>query len=101
MTEEPYMNGKGTIDETHRLANEMWDKLEYVLLGGIAMATAIFLLIVVVVDDVSWPWPVIIALVAASWALTRPWEKAERALREHTARMKAETAKRGRGWAES
>ncbi len=101
MSDEPYMNGKGTIDETHRLANEMWDKLGLAIAGGFSLSIAATMVIMSIIEN-SWDTlPVVIILVLVGLALGRPWAKAERALREHTARMKAETAKRGRGWARS
>jgi hypothetical protein len=101
MSDEPYMNGKGTIDETRRLVDEMWDKLWLAIAGGFSLSIAATMVIMSIIENSWGTLPVVIILVLVGLALGRPWAKAAHALGKHTARMKVETAKRGRGWARS
>lgn len=111
-TTEPYMNGRGVMQRTRELSDDVWAKLDGALYGSFIGIPAI----VISAFGVLFSWNfgrspnflsvAIFAFVgiigAVVWhEMNRPWSRAMAALVAHRKALEAETAKRGKGWSKS
>lgn len=107
-----YMNGVGTMKRARELGDAMFDALLPAIFGSsFALAGPLLAWAVCIhrfpCDEPASTASVCLGLgiavvsVASGIAASLPWWRAKRAIAEYTANMKAETEKRGPGWAHS
>jgi hypothetical protein len=107
--EKIYMNGVGIQERTRKLTAAAWDAVPGAFLGTAGGVVIAFLGIGIAFmpDGQTTTVDYIIAAVsvpvgvAALIYFSAPWHRAIRELNEHTAAMKRETEKYGKGWARS
>lgn len=106
--DEIYMNGVGVMQRTRELNDKLWDAVLGAIFGtSIPCATIICTAATYFApssfDGGLLPWVLGANLIIAAvgYKMASPWFVISHQLRQHTAKMNAETAKRGRGWAKS
>lgn len=106
MSDEMYMNGRGVMDRTEELKDQLWVYIDRAILGdtfavcGPSLTLVFFLFL---------PWLLAaVAAIAVSSVMIyagrrygKPHRDALKAVRDHREAMLAETRKRGKGWAMS
>lgn len=108
MGEERYMDGRGINERTRNLESAMWANINGAILGS-TLATCGPIIAIVFFSVTSgnhpawdrWLLTVVVSIACAAvgiW-MGEPYRRALRAIKQHTAEMRAETAKRGSGWA--
>jgi len=97
--DKKYMGGRGVLRKTEELQAETWEHLGMAILSVIPW-TFSFLSLVAAFATQMWPFVLVSAALAfVAYKMSAPHGNAIRALREHTEKMKMETSKRGKGWA--
>jgi len=106
-----YLGGRGVMRETKRLNDKVWEALPLAFVGGCVATCGPLIAYAVLIHNMPWQPPATPLQVTMAWMLSimsvvvgvtlnMPWRKAIKDVRRHTELLKAETAKRGKGWAD-
>jgi membrane associated rhomboid family serine protease len=111
-SDKKYMNGQGVIEHTDELNRKAWDTMLGAWIGLSVVFCGPLIAWKVFYHTFSWEPPpneadfwiataASVVCVVGGIIASVPYFRAMRALRRHTKAMKAETEKRGKGWAKS